>query len=97
MPQDSALCSPDPTSPRVEGNSFAYRARPYLRDPPSGAGLVCPQVPPSSWLYSHEAEDNGTDKAQEQEEGQGAQDGGDNDHAATSPARPRVDYRVRGD
>lgn len=55
-----------------------------------------PESRPAADGYSQKAEDNGARKGDEQEEGQGAQDGRDNDHAPTPPAWPRVDRRVRG-
>lgn len=50
-----------------------------------------PESCPPAGGYSQKAEDNGTSKGNEQEEGQGAQDGRDDDHAPAPPARPRVD------
>lgn len=55
-----------------------------------------PESCPAVDGYSQKAEDNGARKGDEQEEGQGAQDGRDNDHTPAPPARPRVDRRVRG-
>ena len=52
---------------------------------------------PPAGRYSHEAEDDGASKADEQEEGQGAQDGRDDDHTPAPPAGPRVYRRVQGD
>lgn len=56
-----------------------------------------PEPCPPAAGYSHETEDGGASEAQEQEEGQGAQDGRDDDHAAAPPARPRVDRGIWGD
>lgn len=50
-----------------------------------------PQSCPPAGRYSQKAEDDDTGKGDEQEEGQGAQDGRDDDHASASPAGPRVD------
>lgn len=43
---------------------------------------------------SHKAEDDGSSEAHEQEEGQGAQNGRDDNHASTPSAGPRVNGRV---
>ena len=50
---DTARLSPDPTPPRVEGSSLAFRARPHLGRPSGGS---MPRVPPSlalQWTGTH--------------------------------------------
>lgn len=56
----------------------------------------CPQSGPPAGRYSQKAEDNGSGKGDQQEKGQGAQDGRDDDHAPAPPAWPRVNRRIRG-
>lgn len=73
------------------------RALATWEDPPGRVCPVHPRVLPSGWWYSHEAEDDGASKGYQQDEGQGAQDGRDDDHATAAPAWPRVNRQVRGD
>lgn len=52
---------------------------------------LSPDSFPPSCQNSHKAEDDGSGETHKQEEGQGAQDGRDDNHASAPPAGPRVD------